>query len=133
MNAFIFIWLIFLLINMVFAFSLIFIERKDPTTTWAWLLIFILLPGLGFVIYIMLGQNFSRQKLFRDKIINDRYKKKKLNYILNDNSGHDGGEQFLDLRKMNFNNSGARYTIGNKVDIFVDGNLIGRNNFTLKD
>ena len=121
MNAFVFILLIFFLINMACAFFLIFIERKAPTTTWAWLLIFILLPGIGFLIYIILGQNFSRQKLFRDKIINDRYKKKKLNSILNDNSGHDGGKQFLDLRKMNFNNSGARYTIGNEVDIFVDG------------
>ena len=41
-----------IILNLACAFSIIFIERKDPTTTWAWLLIFILLPGLGFIIYI---------------------------------------------------------------------------------
>ncbi|MDQ0151238.1 cardiolipin synthase [Eubacterium multiforme] len=112
---------VILFLNVVLAFSLIFIERKDPTTTWAWLLIFILLPGLGFLIYIILGQNFSRQKLFKSKIIRDVHKKKELNELLNDNSGHDGGEQFLDLRKMNYNNSGARYTVGNDIDIYVNG------------
>ena len=46
-------------------FSLIFIERKDPTTTWAWLLILLLIPGVGFIVYLLLGQNLSRQKIFR--------------------------------------------------------------------
>lgn len=121
MSLFVFITILVLLLNTILAFSLIFIERKDPTTTWAWLLIFLVLPGIGFIIYIILGQNFSRQKLFRGKIINDVHKKKEMNEILNDNSGHDGGEQFLDLRKMNYNNSGARYTIGNEIDIYVNG------------
>ena len=59
---------IILVLNIFFSLSLIFIERKDPTTTWAWLLILLVLPGLGFVIYIMFGQNLSRQKIFKEKI-----------------------------------------------------------------
>lgn len=110
-----------IILNLACAFSIIFIERKDPTTTWAWLLIFILLPGLGFIIYILIGQNFSRQKLFKEKRINDVNKKKELNKISGDSSGHDGGEQFKDLRRMNYNNCGARYTVGNDVDIFING------------
>lgn len=123
MSIFVVVAISLITLNIILAFSLIFIERKDPTTTWAWLLIFILLPGLGFVIYILLGQNFSRQKLFREKIVKDVNKKKQLNEILNDESGHDGGKRFLDLRRMNYNNNGARYTIGNEVDIFIDGEV----------
>ena len=50
------------IINIISAISLIFIERKEPTTTWAWLLILLILPGLGFLLYLIFGQNLSRQK-----------------------------------------------------------------------
>ena len=41
-----------LIVNSILSFSLIFIERKEPQTTWAWLLIMIILPGIGFIIYL---------------------------------------------------------------------------------
>ena len=59
--------LMILLLNILSAVSLIFIERKEPTTTWAWLIILLILPGVGFILYLLLGQNLSRQKIFREK------------------------------------------------------------------
>ncbi|WP_297635479.1 cardiolipin synthase [uncultured Clostridium sp.] len=117
-----FVWLTIILIflNLLFAGSLIFIERKNPTTTWAWLMIFILLPGLGFVIYLLLGQNFSRQKLFKDKSVTDANTRK--NNIANSNMVLNEEElKYLDLIKMNYTNSGARYTQRNEIEIFSDG------------
>ena len=70
--------ILLLITNVIFSLSLIFIERKNPTTTWAWLLIMIMLPGLGFIIYLLIGQNFSREKLFKDKRKNDKQKRKEL-------------------------------------------------------
>lgn len=122
MNIILVLITIILILNILFAFSLIFIERKDPPTTWAWLLIIMVLPVLGFVIYIMLGQNLSRQKIFKEKIIIDENKRKlpidayELNY-----HGHDGGEKFADLRKLNFNHSGAKYRVNNKIKVFTNG------------
>lgn len=99
-----------------------FIERKDPTTTWAWILILMILPGIGFVIYIMFGQNLSRQKIFKEKIKFDEKKRKNLNDTYKSNRhGHDGGEKFADLRRLNFNNSGVKYTTNNKIDVYVNG------------
>lgn len=94
--------IIILVLNIIFSLSLIFIERKNPTTTWAWLLILLILPGFGFILYLMFGQNLSRQKIFKEKIIKDTNKRKILNenYSYNDNI-HDGGERFSDLRIMN--------------------------------
>lgn len=113
---------IILILNIIFAFSLIFIERKDPTTTWAWLLIIMVLPGLGFLIYILLGQNLSRQKIFKKKIRIDENKRKNLIDIYESTyNGHDGGEKFADLKKLNFNHSGAKYTTNNKVKVFING------------
>lgn len=122
MNIILVLTTIVLILNIFFAFSLIFIERKDPTTTWAWLLIIMVLPIVGFVIYIIFGQNLSRQKIFKEKIIVDENKRKFLTdtYESNDNS-HDGGEKFADLRKLNFNHSGAKYKKNNKIKVYTNG------------
>ena len=65
-------------ISILSAISLIFIERKEPNTTWAWLLILFVLPGVGFIIYLIFGQNLSRQKIFREKKVIDEKKSKVL-------------------------------------------------------
>ncbi|MGG7178056.1 cardiolipin synthase [Clostridium paraputrificum] len=122
MKVFIAIGILVVLMNMIFSFSLIFIERKDPTTTWAWLLIMIVLPGIGFIIYLLLGQNLSREKIFKEKKEIDENKRRELSSrFTEDKEGHHGSDQYFDLRKMNFNHSGAKYTTGNELDIFYDG------------
>ncbi|MGM9935248.1 cardiolipin synthase [uncultured Clostridium sp.] len=108
-------------LNIVFSFSLIFIERKDPTTTWAWLLILLVLPGVGFIVYLMFGQNLSRQKIFKDKIISDEKKRMASSQDTLTFSDHSGGDKFSDIQKMNFNNSGAKYTVNNSVDVYTNG------------
>jgi cardiolipin synthase len=122
MNILLGLTVITLVLNILFSLSLVFIERKDPTTTWAWILILMILPGIGFVIYIMFGQNLSRQKIFKEKIKFDEKKRKNLNDTYKSNRhGHDGGEKFADLRRLNFNNSGVKYTTNNKIDVYVNG------------
>ncbi len=122
MNIMLGLVVVILVLNILFSLSLVFIERRDPTTTWAWLLILMVLPGLGFMIYIMFGQNLSRQKIFKEKIQIDENKRKNLIDIYESNDNyHDGGEKFSDLRRMNFNNSGAKYTTNNNVRVYVNG------------
>lgn len=117
-----FVWLTIILVflNLIFALSLIFIERKNPTTTWAWLMILIVLPGLGFIIYLILGQNFSRQKLFKEKSILDAHKRK-VNIEKSTIALDEDEAKYVDLIKMNYNNSGARYTQKNEIEIFTSG------------
>ena len=108
MFLFLLVGVVIVVINMLLSFSLIFIERKEPQTTWAWLLIMIILPGIGFIIYMLLGQNFSRERLFKEKKKIDKAKRLEISKRWkSDNNNHHGGNQFLDLRRMNFNNSGA--------------------------
>ena len=111
------------LLNIVLVFSLIFIERKEPNTTWAWLLILLILPGIGFIIYLMLGQNLSRQKMFREKKIVDKIKTKEVQEKHESNKKDD--KKFIDNYKslilMNYNHSGALYTNGNDVKTYTNG------------
>ena len=112
----------FFLLNLLSALSLIFIERKEPTTTWAWLIILIVLPGIGLILYLLLGQNLSRQKIFREKKLADKIKRYKL--ISNrelPNFDSEINENYEDLILMNYNHSGAIYTTGNEVKTYING------------
>jgi cardiolipin synthase len=52
------------LVNILFAFTVIFLERKNPTSTLVWILVLFLLPAVGAVFYILLSQNLTRKKMF---------------------------------------------------------------------
>ncbi len=122
--AYISLIIMFFLINLISALSLIFIERKEPTTTWAWLVILIALPGIGLVLYLLLGQNLSRQKIFREKKLADKIKRYKLrrdNELSNFSDDNEINENYEDLILMNYNHSGAIYTIGNEVKTYTNG------------
>ena len=111
-----------ILLNIISALSLIFIERKEPTTTWAWLIILLILPGIGFILYLLLGQNLSRQKIFREKKIADKIKSYKLRDKEKAVDYHkDINKNYEDLILMNYNHSGAIYTKGNDVKTYIDG------------
>ena len=108
--------------NIFFSFSLIFIERKAPATTWAWLMIMIIFPGIGFIIYLLLGQNFSRARLFKEKKEFDTIKRRELSKgFASEEHEHIGGEQYLDLIRMNYTHSGAKCTYNNEVDVYYNG------------
>lgn len=110
------------IINIFCALSLIFIERKDPTTTWAWLLILLVLPGIGFIAYLILGQNLYRQKIFKEKKAVDEKKAKDLRDKFSEgNDIYRIREEYVDLIKMNYNHSGALYTVGNSVKTYIRG------------
>jgi len=55
---------IIFVLNFILAIIVVFLERKDPSSTWAWLLVLFFIPLLGFILYLTLGQNLRRKKLF---------------------------------------------------------------------
>lgn len=50
-------------INILFAILLVFFERRNPTTTWLWLMVLAFLPGIGFILYLFIGQDMSKKDL----------------------------------------------------------------------
>lgn len=113
--------------NILMAMIIIFLERKDPTATLAWVLVLLIFPGFGFLFYLMLSQNFSRKQLFIMKI----YAKKSFGDYLKIQKElfSSGGlifndkniESYKDLIKMNLFYHGFSYTQNNEVRIFTDG------------
>jgi len=51
------------IINIFISLTIISLERRRPEKTLAWLLVFILLPPIGLILYIFLGRNWKIHKL----------------------------------------------------------------------
>ena len=61
------IYIAILISDLAFAISIVFFERKNPADVWAWLLVLFFLPVLGFILYVFLGQNYRKKKMFQLK------------------------------------------------------------------
>jgi cardiolipin synthase len=115
------------LLNIVLAFVIIFLERKDPTATLAWLLVLFIFPGIGFILYVFLSQNFSRKKLFNMKANAQRTFGDFLNIQQDDfNSGKlvikdKSIKEHKDIIKMNLFKNQAFFTQNNDIQVFTDG------------
>lgn len=122
MNIYVVFTSILLLIDITCAASLIFVEKRDSTTTWAWLLILFIFPFLGFILYICFGQNISKEKIFSKKAKIDKDKSKNIIDKFNINShSSKKDEKNIDLIKMNYNTNGSIYTNNNSVITYTNG------------
>ena len=117
----------------------ILLENRDPSRTIAWLLIFILLPGIGLIIYGCFGKNIRKFKIFKTQELAINLKEQKLfddleeinklirleqdtitiSRLLKD-SIEDNTK--LKIISLLLNTGMFPFTTNNKVNIFVDGN-----------
>lgn len=104
-----------------------FFERRNPTTTWLWLMVLTFLPGIGFILYLFLGQDLSRQRLFKVKELDDDCFRnnaiEQKEAIQNNEFFHKDPNfhKYEDLVKMFLMNSDAYFTQDNKVQLFFSG------------
>ena len=114
-------------INILLGILLVFFERRDPTTTWLWLMVLTFLPGIGFILYLFLGQDLSKKRMFKTKEMEDdcfrniAIEQKEL--IQNNDFYHKDPNfsRYEDLVKMFLMNSEAYFTQDNNVDLFFTG------------
>ena len=114
--------------NMLFAIAIVFFERREPKSVWAWLLLLYFVPILGFIFYLLVGIDMRKRKMFRIKEVEDhiseairqqehQLKSRQLEELDPNIAG------FTDLVMFNLENCGAMLTDSNDVDILVDGNV----------
>ncbi|WP_303966985.1 cardiolipin synthase [Sporosarcina ureae] len=116
-----------LVINIFLAVALIFLERRDPTSTWAWLLVLFFIPILGFVIYLLLGRQLRQKHLFRWEGRNKIGIEKLISYQLEaiENETFEflkpDTEEYGDMIYLHLRNNHSVLTQDNDVQIFTDG------------
>ncbi|MDO5717988.1 MAG: cardiolipin synthase [Tissierellia bacterium] len=115
-------------INILFALLVVFLGRhKNPKSTLMWVMVLTFLPGLGIILYLLLGQDYRKRKMFelkeeQDEFINhialfqaDFISKGK--FFFNNEKTKD----YYDLIKMNLEVDESFYTHDNEIDIFYWG------------
>ncbi|RXZ83546.1 cardiolipin synthase [Paenibacillaceae bacterium] len=115
-------------LNIFLAGTVIFLERRNIAATWAWLLVLFFLPSVGFILYLIIGQNLSRRKIYKIKlsrvkemrdVLNNQFKlleTRKIEYK------DPAINAYHDMIFMNLVGSNALFTQNNQVEIFTEGN-----------
>lgn len=57
-------WRIIIITNTFLAFYIVFHRRRSVSTTWAWLIILLVLPVIGIIIYGFFGRGISQENIF---------------------------------------------------------------------
>lgn len=116
-----------LILNITLAISIIFLERKNATSAWAWLLVLFFIPILGFILYLIFGKPIYRHRIFTWDTKSRLGVKKAVNeqlISLEDKTFqfyNEEIEKYEDLIYMHLRNDDAIFTQDNDVQIFTDG------------
>ena len=117
--------LVLMPINLMFIIFTLFWERSNPKGTMLWILIMVLFPPAGFVLYLFFGQTFYSKYAFRSKAHDDENFKKAVELQWKKfevdrprlEAVHSESSNFIDALM----NAGHIYTDRNDVKVYTDG------------
>ena len=115
------------------------LENRDPSKTIIWILIFMLFPVVGIIIYAILGRNIRKLKINKASKMADNMKKENILFNLDEmkelakgqssmiKEGKLPGYENKDFRVLKIislllNTGIFPFTINNNIEIYVDGN-----------
>ena len=114
-------------INFMIAFAIIFLERKNPSSTLAWIMVLFMLPGIGIFLYLLISQNISRQKIFKlssyEASVIESALKDQTESVQNGNFIFSNCEakKWHDMVLLHQRYSRSFYTQDNSISIFTNG------------
>lgn len=123
-----YIFLGLLILNTVLAIITVFREKRDISATWAWLLVLLLLPGIGFVFYLFIGKKLTREKIFdiksQENIGMPELVQAQKEMLADDEellSAKQATENAKEMASLFLESDESILTKGNKVELFTDG------------
>jgi len=114
-------------LTVVFIAFLIILENRNPVKTISWILVLVLLPFAGIVIYLFFGQEYRKTKMYSRKGLKDLERLRKLTMEqldnLPDNHLQFSEQLYTKKRLMNLmlSNSNAILTNDNEIEILRNG------------
>lgn len=128
MNILIYILLGFFILNTILAIITVFREKRDIAATWAWLLVLLLLPGIGFIFYLFIGKKLTRDKIFdiksQENIGMPELVQAQKDMLAEDEellSAKQATENAKEMASLFLESDESILTKGNKVEMFTDG------------
>ncbi len=117
-----------LFLNIILALAIIFLERRESSSIWAWLLVLFFIPIVGFILYLLLGRKLTRRRMFRwsgrkkigiETLVDyqiESIKEGSFEYKLSETAS-----KYKELIYMNLLSNHAVLTQDNHIHIFDDG------------
>lgn len=116
------------LVNIVIALTIIFLERKNPSATLAWIMILFLIPVIGIAFYFLFSQNIARQRIFKltkyeEEILSGSLHEQNNNMIKGSfDFSNKESKKWHDMIRLHQTNAFAYFTQNNSISIMTDGN-----------
>lgn len=132
MDYFVLFFTLFVIVNTLISIVKVFADRnRDIAAIWAWLLVLIALPGVGWIIYLFLGRKISKEDIFNlreqakvglpeflnaQQLIVDEQKEllARLDYTQPEHQKYELAKMFLEVNQPPVSDN-------NEVEFFVDG------------
>lgn len=114
-------------VDLIIALTIIFLERKNPSASLAWILVLFVFPLVGIFFYVMLSQNISRQKIYRlsdreQKVIDDELEYQIREFDREDFAfSQETAQRWKHMIKLNQVYGLSYLTQNNDVEVFTDG------------
>lgn len=126
---------VWLVLGIIFGLVVVFAERRNPAVTWAWLMVITLIPYVGFIIYLLVGLDSRKYKVFAQKAERDiallsEYIKAEGDSFLSEQKQIIGARNILrmpgtehinDMVYLNFFSGNGAFTKNNRVKLYHDG------------
>lgn len=118
---------VLLVANILLSFIIIFRERKQTAQTWAWLLVLMFIPVVGFILYIFFGRGISKDKIFDLKMqgkigknveIEEQRRDFKCGIFPEQTTGSVDARQLIYMLTVS---ERSLYTSDNDIQLFTDG------------
>ncbi|WAI02510.1 cardiolipin synthase [Methanogenium organophilum] len=117
---------ILLVANFSIAITVVFVERKKPSTALLWVAVLFFLPIFGFLLYLVFGQNIYKERIFRLKEEDDHIAKtliasqeerlSRIHVPFEDKAG-----DYLNMVTMLLRNDGAVLSNDNTMEVYTNG------------
>lgn len=113
--------------TMLVVVLLIIMENRTPLKTITWILVLMLLPGLGIVFYVFFGQNLRKEKIIARKGLKNNDMLTSMAHaqikLLSDGefANHPQIQNKQHIIKLLLNNSNSVVTMGNRVMVLNNG------------
>lgn len=114
-------------LTVIFIAVLIILENRNPVKTISWILVLVLLPFIGIVIYLFFGQEYRKTKMYSRKGLKDLEKLRKLTLVQLDhlpkNDFQISDRLYSKKRLINLllSNSNAVLTSDNELKVLRNG------------
>lgn len=115
------------ILNVILSCIIIFMERRKPTSTLLWVMAINFLPIIGFILYLFIGQDLSKHKMFERKGQVDKEIKTTLKEQLNEmksgtyNFENQDTKEYIEMIEMFQSSGNAVFSQDNDIKLYNEG------------